>query len=256
MASKLVAARSKSSTLVIAAADTHKDTIQVGAEALLNPYVKKGETMPDFAFVATLFGRALESLAKGMTDADDAHETELSDDVGPRDARDAAVEALNAKVVEGAEILQGLYGSAAVKAVSLDGVTPRDGTLLVQYATTASGLLRTVKLGKSRVKGASFDAEAFADELSALAKQVTRALADVAREVREAEATLVKKTTAIAAFDGAFSSTAGLLSALLIVGGQKELASRVRPSARRPGQVEPEEEPEAAPVPADGTPTK
>jgi hypothetical protein len=237
MASKQVADRKKSSTLVIAAAETHRDTIQTGAESLLKPHVKKGETMPDFAFVSVLLGRALASLANGLADADEAHERELSDDVAPREARDASVQALYAKVVEGAEILQGLYGAAALKAFKLDGITPRDGTLLVHYVTTASGLLRSVKLGKSRVKGATFDCEAFADELSALSKNVTSALGDVAREAREAEATLVKKNAAMAAFDGGFSNTASLLSALLTIGGQKPLALRVRPSSRRPGQV-------------------
>ena len=47
-----------------------------------------------------------------------------------------------------------------------------------------------------------------------------------------------------------------MLSALLTIGGEKELAQRVRPSSRRPGQVEETEPtPEPAPVPAP-TPVK
>lgn len=93
-----------------------------------------------------------------------------------------------------------------------------------------------------RLKGATFSGKAVADELEALMADVQSALDDVAREAREGEATLVKKRAAMSAFDTAFSGTASLLSALLTVAGTKELASRVRPSARRPGQAEGAEE--------------
>ena len=232
-----------------AAAETHKDAIQDGAEGLLKSHLKKGETMPDLRLVATLLARSLGSLGDGMSKADDDHERKLADDAEPRDARDKAMLALYSKVVEVGEIIQGMYGHAAVRKCKLDGTTPRDGELLLQHVKTASGLLRTVKFGEPRVKGAKIDGGDFADVLDALAKEA-KALGDVAREVREAETTQVKKGAAIAAFDAGFSSTAGLLSALLTVAGEKELASRVRPSTRRPGQLEePEPEPEPTPTP-------
>lgn len=248
MASKQVSDRKKSSTLVAAAAETHKDAIQDGAERLLKSHLKKGETMPDLRLVATLLARSLGALGDGMSKADDDHERELSDDAEPRDARDKVMLALYSKVVEVGEIIQGMYGHAAVRKCKLDGTTPRDGELLLQHAKTASGLLRTVKFGEPRVKGAKIDGGDFADELDALAKEAKKALGDVAREIREAETTQVKKGATIAAFDAGFSSTAGLLSALLTVAGEKELASRVRPSTRRPGQLE-EPEPEPTPTP-------
>lgn len=166
----------------------------------------------------------------------------MADDIGPREARDAAAQALYAKVVETGEILLGLFGGGALARLGLEGTTPRDPALLVRHVAAACKALRSVDLGKPRLKGATFSGKAVADELEALMADVQSALDDVAREAREAEATLVKKRAAMSAFDTAFSGTASLLSALLTVAGTKELASRVRPSARRPGQAEGAEE--------------
>lgn len=255
MASKQVADRAKSSTMVTAAATTHSEAIQMGAEQLLSPHLKKGESMPNLQLVPVLLARALSAATAAMVSADDAHEMELSDDDGHREARELAIQELYAKLVEASEIVGGLYGTKGVKAIGLDGTTPRDGALLIRYAQNASGLMRAVKLGKSRVKGASFDTEELAAELDACTKKIQKALDDVARETREAEATLIKKKTAITGFDATFSSIAGMLSALLTIGGEKELAQRVRPSSRRPGQVE-ETEPTPEPVPPAPTPAK
>lgn len=165
----------------------------------------------------------------------------------PHHKRQGTYAELYAKVVETSEIVAGLYGAAAVRALKLDGTTPRDGALLLRHAETAIALLRTHDLGKSRVKGATLSGKATAGELEALAQAVKTNLDDVAREAREAEGTLVKKRAAMATFDDVFSRSATLISALLALGGEKELAARVRPSTRRPGQAEGElGEPDAA----------
>lgn len=251
MASKLVASRSKSSTFVASAAKSHAENIQSAARDLLEPHLRKGEKLPDLAFYGELVARALEASAKKMVDADDAHELELADDTAPRDARDKSVQELYSKLVETAEVITGLYGAGATRAVNLDGGTPREAALLVRHATTASKLLRSHDFGKSRVKGASVNGKTTADDLDELVEAVNANLGDVARETREAEATLVKKHAAMSAFDDVFARSATVISALLAFGGQAELAARVRPSTRRPGEAAGEEEP----TPPDGAPS-
>lgn len=241
MASKQVAARKKSSTFVGAAATSHAEVFQKASEEFLSPHLKKGEKLPDLALVGVLMGRALEASTTAMEKADDAHEMEMADDVAPRDARDQGVQALYGKVVDDAEIILGLYGAKAVKAVGLDGTTPRDPVLLVRYATAASNLLRSYDFGKSRVKGATLSGKAIAGEIDELIETVQASLNDVAREAREGEVTLVKKRGAMTSFDKVFSRTATMISALLAFGGEDELASRVRPSTRKPGQAAGEE---------------
>ncbi|MEM9463383.1 MAG: hypothetical protein AAGF11_55085 [Myxococcota bacterium] len=74
-------------------------------------------------------------------------------------------------------------------------------------------------------------------QLSQHTVALSSALADVAREVREAEATLVAKNRALDEYDRTFGDVATLVSALLRIGGEVELAARVKPSTRRPGQT-------------------
>ena len=97
--------------------------------------------------------------------------------------------------------------------------------------------LRTATLPPSRVPGAVFGALAWAHRLEQSAEALSLTLADVAREAREAEATLVAKHRALDDHDRTFGDVATLVSALLRMGGEVELAARVRPSARRPGQT-------------------
>ena len=75
------------------------------------------------------------------------------------------------------------------------------------------------------------------EPLAELLERMEGLYAKVADEERQAQATLEAKNKAIAVYDHAFSITASLVSTLLNAAGEKELAKRVRPSARRPGQT-------------------
>ena len=109
--------------------------------------------------------------------------------------------------------------------------------MLLRHAEAVTAALSTVKLPKSRVRGATFHAKEWAERLTEHTTALTSALADVAREAREAEATLVAKNRALAEHDRTFGDVATLVSAVLRMGGETELAARVRPSPRRPGQT-------------------
>ncbi|MBN2526395.1 MAG: hypothetical protein JXR76_08375 [Deltaproteobacteria bacterium] len=66
---------------------------------------------------------------------------------------------------------------------------------------------------------------------------LTTALAAISEDVRQADIKLVEKREAMDAYDKGFSATADLISTLLKLAGEDELAKRVRPSSRRPGQT-------------------
>lgn len=63
-----------------------------------------------------------------------------------------------------------------------------------------------------------------------------------ADEAHEAQTTQAAKKGAMEGYDGLFGAVAGLLSHLLLVAGERELAAKVKPSARRPGQTTEEAE--------------
>lgn len=237
MPSKQVTDRSRSANAVVAAARTHGDLVETNLVATLEPYLKKGEKTPSVAFLFELMARALEARAVTMGEADLANEAELDDDAAPRLARDTGIDKLYTCLVDVSDIVVGLYGRALLKPLGLDGETPREPNQLLQYSKTIANNLLAAELPKPRVKGSGLNVKQVVGEIEELRDGLEAALKDVAREAREAEQTQVKKQTAIEGYDKTFSSVASLVSTLLDVSGEAKLASRVRPSKRRPGQT-------------------
>jgi hypothetical protein len=252
MASKQVMARQKDAASVVAAGQTHADRAARSVETALRPHLAHGEKMPDVALLMNLAARWLAHTAEAMVAADEAHEKELSDDAAPREARDAAAEKLFASVVELREVATGLLGAGATATLELTGKTPQEPVALSHAAGEVATALVEKKLPKSRVRGATFHAQEWADRLGEERGALDEALADVTKEEREAEATLITKTTAIAAYDDAFARVAAALGGLLKLAGEDDLAARVRPSTRRPGRAN--EDP--APTATTPAPTK
>lgn len=237
MASKLVTDREKSTNAVIAAARTHGAVAASAIAQALAGVLEKGEKQPDVALLLELCTRVLDRSIAQVVTTDKANEAELADDAEPRERRDELAATLNADIVELKEIATGILGRAVLQPLRLQGTTPRDPLALVRYAEGVAGALRTVELPKSRVRGARFRAKEWVQRLEETIEGLSAALRDVAREAREAEGTLVAKNRALVEHDRTFGDVATLVSALLRMGGEVELAARVRPSVRRPGQT-------------------
>ena len=237
MPSKLVTDREKSTNAVLAAARTHGALAAEAISGALQGMLAKGEEQPDLSLLIQLCTRVLDRSIRAVVTADAAHEAELADDADPRRRRDEHAATLNGDIVELKEIVTGLLGRAVLQPLRLEGTTPRDPLALMRHAEGVVEALKTAKLPKSRVRGATFHAKEWAERLTETAKALASALQDVAREAREAEATLVAKNRALAEHDRVFGDMATLVSALLRVGGEDELAARVRPSPKRPGQT-------------------
>jgi hypothetical protein len=96
---------------------------------------------------------------------------------------------------------------------------------------------RTHKSKAPRFEGMAFDPKPWKNKISKPLARLISALTKTATEEREAEQTIADKRQAIAAYDEVFSKTAGLISSLLRIAGEEELADRVRPVKSRPGQI-------------------
>jgi len=238
MPSKLVTDRQKSADAVCMAAEVNADRVQSAVATLLSPHLdeSKGEALPDVATLMRLLSRALRASKEGMIAADEAHEAELGDDEPARKARDGAFEQSYAELTSLREILTGLYGGA-VTAQIMPGETPRDPVVLARFSRTVEKNLGEIALPASRVKGANVDAAAVKSTLSGLREALEAKIEAVAREVREAQTTQAAKNGAMEGYDALFGGVAGLLSHLLLVAGERELAAKVKPSGRKPGQT-------------------
>jgi hypothetical protein len=239
MQSKEVTDREKAVREIASAIETHATAAIEGMGASLRPFLRKGEHMPDAALLLALMGRRLASTSAVLKQADDAHEKELGDDAAPRDARDAAASVLYTTCTEIRDQIASVHGDSAITALRINGTTPSDALELETWATNFAGRLRdkAVKLPDPKRRTARIDREAMAEELESSLTPLIKAMKDVAREKREAEATQAAKNKAMADHDVAFSQTAAFCTATFRAAGMTELADKVKASRRRPGRT-------------------
>ncbi|MDB4931302.1 MAG: hypothetical protein JWM10_3786 [Myxococcaceae bacterium] len=239
MPSKEVTDRQKSARAVAAAAEAHAAEAAAKITAALEAHLSPGERMPDVALLLRLFGRAVVAHGDLLARADLAHEKELSDDAGPRRRRDEGATALYQAGYETRDLVASHYGDEGLAALSMGVPAPADPTALVHWVTAAVERLHDAKakLPAPRRKAVRVDRKALGDELAAGLPALTAALKDVDRERREADATLAAKGKAMEGYDAAFRRGAGALTAMFRAAGLDDLAAKVRPSGRRPGQT-------------------
>ncbi len=249
MASKQITDREKSARAVVAVGETHSEAAATALSKVLKPHLAKGEALPDIGLLLMLVSRALDASKTRMVEADAAHEAELGDDEPVRRARDEAASTLSGKIIELREVLTGVYGGATARAV-FAGPTPEDPVVLSRFAGEVATQLGRVKLPAPRIKGAKLDIAETTSALQEHSAMLDTHLKGVARELREAQATLDTKNQAMAAYDETFSGVATTLTGLLRVAGKADLAARVRPSTRRPGQTATDAEDKTSPEPA------
>ncbi|MBK8258191.1 MAG: hypothetical protein IPK82_36680 [Polyangiaceae bacterium] len=247
MASKQVTYRQKSASSVMASGEANATIVAEAVTALLQPLAKKGQQVPDTGALVHLLCAALDASANKMVAADAAHEAELGDDTAVRTARDNAHAALREELVELREIVVGAYGSQAAAAI-FQGAAPDDPVVLARFAGEVADHFEKNKLPPPRLKGAKLDVAEVAASLREKRDVLEQHLKSVQREVREAQKTLAERNAAVTAHDALFSGIATALSGLLLIAGKPELAARVKPSSRRPGETAEEagESPETA----------
>lgn len=248
MRTKQVVDRQRSAQAVLSSGQTYAPVIVTGLEARLTPLLRRGEKLPDLALFVELLNRGVASGIDTLVQADDAYQHELTDDEAPRRSRDTEAGALYDGLVELREVLSGLYGSEVLPALGFSQSTPQEPILLSRFAGQVARALPKVTLPRPRVAGAALDVKATAKDLTERCARLDQALAVVARETREAQATQSARNEAQAGFDEALTSTASLLAGLLRLAGKPDLAEKVRLPSRR-GEAGGEEEPGPAPAP-------
>jgi hypothetical protein len=236
MSSKQVTDRQKSASSVIASGEANAEIVAQAVTTFLQPFVKKGQQVPDAGSLVHLLCAALEASTNKVIAADAAHEAELGDDGAVRMARDNAHSALRDELVELREIVIGTYGPQAAAGI-FKGATPDDPVVLSRFAGEVVDNFQKNKLPPPRVKGAKLDIAEVAVSLLEKRDVLDQHLKSVQREVREAQKTLADRNNAIAGYDAVFGGIATALSGLLLIAGKPELAARVKPSTRRPGET-------------------
>lgn len=240
---KQVADREKSDRDVLAAFSTHGGKAANAADARLRPHLEEGEAMPDIALVVKLVERSLAAASRTMSAADRVHTAELGDDAPKRDARDNAGAAVVAVVTTIRMALTGRFGADFGGKLGDVGAAPRTVSDISNWGWKVLDALKVLEIPPVDLarddsdEVGTFSKDDAVKKLERRLNALDQAATDVAVEEREAEATLVTKNDAIAKHDDAFGFAAAFLETLLEGAGERELAAKVTPSTRRPGQT-------------------
>jgi hypothetical protein len=249
MLSRVITTYVKSARDLAAALRAHRQGVADKARVLLAPVLTKGESVPDAGLLLELFARRVDGVADELEAADKAHNEELSDDAEPRRRRDEAAEDLRTVMLEVKRTLQTLFGDDALAAFKLPAEVPQDPASVRRTAADVADALETKDLPKPKIEGIKkVDAAPWLARLKRSLKRLDAASKDIAREVREAEVTLIAKNRALQTFEATFGASAAAGWGLLTAVGDKEHAARISLSPRRPspggvkggGDVEPE----------------
>jgi hypothetical protein len=250
MTSPVVTRLLKSNRSVVQHIETNAERLDEKLKALLKPHLRSGEKMPDFALGLTLMGRLLAAEGSELAAADDANEAEKLDDPALLRALEDANESLYKATTRAREMLAGAFTSKALASLGFKGDTPRSPDTLVRFATNVLAALDSHTLTPVD-DGASVDVKKLVKRLEPARDKVHALAGDALREARELQQTQAARNSAIERAVEAFNGVAGAASALLDLVGETALAERTRPSARRSGVTQTEEED----PPVDPTPT-
>ncbi len=234
MGSKMVLDRQKSSATVVSAGTGYSDKMAAGMGGILGAEAEGA--------VRTLVGLAVQKLSidtEAMVRADEAHLNETADDSSVIAARDEQAREVRALLVDLREGAGTVYGPELVRKLGFKGETPSDPTAVETLGgQVLSNLQAVVAAPPAPVRtGMSMNLDAFRTPLGDALGFLEQALGAASSDKRKSDQTLVDKQRAMEQYDLTFSTTANLLSHLLRAAGETELAAKVRPSTRKPGQT-------------------
>jgi len=242
--SKLIADRVAISRTVLASLNEHTPEIAKELEALLFPEgTPKSLTTADFLHaLRDVLSRSTEA----MFAADLAHTRELADDDAPRALAEERIEVLRALLLSLRTTLASTYGVPVAAAYGIPSQIPDDTEVLIRVASTVERLLRERPLIEPpKIKSLAIAPLAVSEDLGFAIVDLKRALADVAREKREAIVSQSTKNLSMARWQSMYQGVTEAACGLYALAGQGALAEGIRPTARRLAGL-PEEE-DAAP---------
>ncbi len=181
----------------------------------------------------------LEAAKTEMISANTAHLGQLALIVELKARRKALTGTLFSKFSKSRRIFETVYGSSRrFPVLAISGDTPSDPTGLVTQVRDTAGFLQDPRVTAPALDlpGIELDPRAVAARLTADANELDGVLVDINEAEKQADATRNAKNAGISGYDRKFLRIARVAESIFHYLGMHELATRVRPSTRRPGR--------------------
>ena len=251
--------RKKSSEFVESAVSTQGAGIGASLADRLSPSLQEGEEMPDIPLFFSLIGRRMGDFRTAMVDTAEAHANELANDDEYRKMRDEAVAGLTTDYVAIRTTFYQTFGPELTLAIGFESNVAREPAAIeLQVDRLMTNLSDPgLELPEPRFDGVTLAPEALVEVFRPNLDTLKTARAALDQEVRKSALTLLAKNQAVEIYDREFLVLSRCLEAAFVLGGEPNLAKRVRPSVRRPGrrkEVEDGEPEEGESTPDESTP--
>ncbi len=234
--SSMVVDRKRSLTDLVASLAAQGDTAAASLEGRLQAVLEAGEEMPDVRLLFRLLERMAHRAGDDLDDADgDRFVRSMRLKVLQEEARKTKAE-LHGEVVKVRKALVDLYGSAHVRfRFGLAERTPRGTADLSDEARRLVERLADPELvlPEPLITGLSPDPEGWVKCLKPKGERLERLIQEIARRCVGASDGVLAQRRALADCDETYLLVARTAEALLRLGGEKELARRLRPKAKR-----------------------
>ncbi len=244
------ASRLKAFGVVFAALTTHSGqatnllarrqaaVLAAGRETTPEPVLEAGEDATYRPLFDHLAGE-LKTAKDEMISANADHLGQLARIIDLKGRRDALTGTLSGRFFKARHTYETLFGSDKRFAMlAIAGDTPTDPTALVAQVRDSVVFLEEPKVATPELDllGIDLEPQATAAQLTADADELDGTLADVNQAEKQAEVTREAKNAAIKGYDRKFLRVARVAESVFHFAGLHELATRVRPSTRRPGR--------------------
>lgn len=228
MTTKLVANRAAVVRSLTSSVDQNAEEVAEPLERLLFPEGPPPH-LTVLAFVHALAAAAAREYTT-LAQAEVELVKELADDPPVRDERDDARANVRVTLQRARGAMTAGYGEQTAALVGLDGELPDNADRLAQLARAAADRVESAYLGEPLM---AIDRAAVAAQLRAASARIGRSLADVKREEREAQHARGRRDEADARARRTYSGLADAFAGFAHAVGRTDIATRVRPTARR-----------------------
>lgn len=244
MATKSILKRQRTISAVLAAFRAHVQEVLPALGERLTPFLREGETLPDFGLVQGLVGRLLDDVRTRLVEAEKLHLDELDQDLGPRFELRQLVSTVRSKLMAIRRIGEGLFGlERSAEIVPVEGPTAENPEALWRQAELTVSRLRKPDLASPSVAldAVDFVPSQVADELETDVTALRQSLDAVGLERRKAESTLSARDQMVGESDLVLRGSVRLLTGYFLLAGRPDLARRIRLTLRRARRSRPED---------------